>query len=502
MMDMQQQSRFEAFKVFDLDRSGVVCLHDLQPAFQACAGIGVIPNDRDFMAALRMVGVLPGSMVSFQVFTALCDALIKVQEPVRQAAEQASALAAHEAEAEKEVCQRSPRRTTRSAAPATEYETRGDDFEWLHGAAASHPPEDLPASPRGPRACLAEHPGMDPVAHAFFSFDMDNSGAVSGVELPRMLRMVRTEQGASLGRPGETGKGGGGGQKAQDKWDAKIRECLARIGKEYSDLLNLHDFQAIVDQLMPPPVPKPPPDDAPKESASERRRREEAEERQRRLEEATKSWEAEMEATLVVKLEDGSLTKILGVKDEDKVVSVMQLISESPGHSFTGMDPDGMRLIGRGFDMDKRKTLKDYGVVVGAPWSLVPVKQDSPVKPPYKWKNGDLISVLRKRAQPVKDEGPAVVSGDLLVRLSDGSVIYVPCEDDEPLEYIMRRIAPQIHAPPSQQRLIALGRELNPRKALRDYGIKPGSPDGVDIVIRDTPAEPGHGRPSPGRVRY
>eukprot|EP01065_Artemidia_motanka_P013729 TRINITY_DN176_c0_g1_i2.p1 TRINITY_DN176_c0_g1~~TRINITY_DN176_c0_g1_i2.p1 ORF type:complete len:350 (+),score=123.31 TRINITY_DN176_c0_g1_i2:495-1544(+) len=335
---------------------------------------------------------------------------------------------------------------------------------------------------------------MDPVGHAFYTFDLDFSGAVSGCELPRMLRLVPKRAGGTLARPGEQGRGGGDPKalrRAQAKWDDRIRECLAGLGKEYSDLLNIHDFQAVVDHLDPPPPPEPPKveESGYETTESEKARREEEEEMRRRQEEARRDWEKMMAGTLVVRLEQGSLMKLLCCADADTVGHVIRRIAEQPGHAFTGRDPDNMRLIGRGFDMDRRNPLSHYGVTVGAPWSLVPGGPAGPAGGPFNWKSGDVLTCIDRTPAPQIQEYK-VVSGYLQLRLWDGTVLPLLCEDDEPLEHVVRRLSAQVGVSPAQQRLVVLGRELNPRKTLRDYGVSLQN-DVVDVLLRSTPAEPG-----------
>eukprot|EP01062_Namystynia_karyoxenos_P026607 TRINITY_DN2061_c0_g1_i1.p1 TRINITY_DN2061_c0_g1~~TRINITY_DN2061_c0_g1_i1.p1 ORF type:complete len:528 (+),score=161.29 TRINITY_DN2061_c0_g1_i1:57-1586(+) len=505
----QEAQRYGAFAAFDLDGTGAITQHDLPYAFQACAEVGELVSSEDMLVALRKAHYQPGSLITFPLFCHMCDIVAELVRPAREARLLASELAEREQEEELRYAQTSPRRTTRSVPLASSWEERAEDFPYLAGPVAAVPPADLPASPRGPRACLDDVPGMDPIAHAFYTFDLDFSGAISGCELPRMLRLVPRRSGpGTLARPGEAkGAGGGDGKalrKAQERWDDRVRQCLAVLGKEPSDLINLHEFQSVVDQLDPPPPPQPPQqpgDDGYETTESEKERRREAEEMRQRMEEAKKSWEKMMSTTLVVKVGEGNdYIKLLCCDPEDKVSQVLRRIAEQPGHPLSGRDPETTRLVGRGFDMDKRKSLQHYGVQVGAPWKMIPEGPAGPAGGPFGWKNGDILACTVRSAPP-PELPPAVISGWLQLMLWDGRRHQVLCEEDEPMEHIMRRLAPEIGVPPTQQRFVVLGRELNPRKCLKDYKVALGAEgDVVDVMLRAAPAEPGYaGSLSPRR---
>eukprot|EP00662_Eupelagonemidae_sp_cell21_P026637 gene26636-20613_t len=251
----------------------------------------------------------------------------------------------------------------------------------------------------------------------------------------------------------------------------------------YSDLINIHEFQLVVDALDPPPEPRQPgepgaADEGYETTESERQRRAEEEERLRREEEERMKWEAMMGGTVIVRLEDGSFLKLMSCRETDLVSLLLNKLQEQ-----TGREPKDMRLVGRGYEMDPRRAICDFGVKVGAPWHLVPPGG------PFAWDDGDILSLLWRDAPREEDDG--VVSGWLQVQLVDGSRIQVFCEDDEPVEHIQRRMEEQVGIPPTIQRLVVHGREMNVRKTLRDYAVGLGpAGDVVDVMMRDCPAEP------------
>eukprot|EP01065_Artemidia_motanka_P005287 TRINITY_DN12563_c0_g1_i1.p1 TRINITY_DN12563_c0_g1~~TRINITY_DN12563_c0_g1_i1.p1 ORF type:complete len:531 (+),score=185.46 TRINITY_DN12563_c0_g1_i1:59-1594(+) len=489
-----------AFSAFDLDGSGAISQTDVRYAFQACDSIGTLVPEKDVQMAMRRLRMGPGEMVSFPVFCRLCELVDEFQRPRKQLAQIASQLPIEEEQEERSACQTSPRRCTRSV-PRADWYNKAEDFSYLRGPMEENPPDALPTSPLSPRACLGEVPSIDAVAHAFYLFDTDFSGAVSGCELPRMLRLVPRggwsagqwvrssdkdkKVQKTLARPGESGEGGANSKatkKAQKKWDDALLSALNVVGKEYADLLNVHDFQVIVDVLDPPPDPRAPDeqhDDGYETTESEKQRRAEEEERLRREQEAHEMWEKMMGGTLIVKVEDGSYLKLLLCDSGDSVKSLYDKIQEQ-----TRRSPADMRLIGRGFELDSRKKICDYGIKVGTPWHLVPPGG------PFVWDDGDILTLLW-RERPNLDDEDNVVSGWLQVQLWEGTRITVWCEDDEPIEHIQRRIGDEVHVPPTQQRLVVHGREMNGRKTLRDYKVALGpAGDVIDLILREAPAEP------------
>eukprot|EP01062_Namystynia_karyoxenos_P076578 TRINITY_DN7529_c1_g1_i1.p1 TRINITY_DN7529_c1_g1~~TRINITY_DN7529_c1_g1_i1.p1 ORF type:complete len:565 (+),score=192.30 TRINITY_DN7529_c1_g1_i1:168-1697(+) len=508
-MTEHEAQRLAAFSAFDLDGSGAISQHDARYAFQGVDTIGTLVDEKDIQVAMRREGVKQGQMLQFAEFCRICDQVEEFRRPHKQRADIASQIPLEEQDEERDYVQRSPRRSTRSV-PRADWTNAGDDYPFLAGPSDQVHPDPLPTSPTSPRACLGDQPDMDAVAHAFYLFDTDFSGAVSGCELPNMLRLVPRgswNQGQwervaakgrkTLARPGD-GEGGGTGKalkKAQASWDKVLVRALDAIGKEYSDLLNIHDFQMVVDLLDPPPEPRQPgqtsADDGYETTESEKERRAQEEEQRRREEEARLEWEKLMGGTLIVEMHDGSYLKLLCIDADDKVRSIQDKVGEQ-----TGREGCEMRLLGKGYELDPRKKLSDYGIKVGAPWHLVPPGG------PFVWDDGDILKLLW-REQPAPDQDDDVLTGWLQVRLWEGSRIQVWCEDDEPIEHIQRRIVEQVQAPPTQQRLVVHGREMNARKTLRDYRVALGpAGDVVDLLLRDEPAEPQRLSyyASPGRI--
>ncbi|KAJ9469979.1 hypothetical protein DIPPA_35928 [Diplonema papillatum] len=457
--------RVGAFKAFDLDGTGLITHIDLKFAFQAVETIATLISDKEVTIAMRRSGVPPGSMITPDSFSRMCDVVEGFLRPRRKIEEYASYLPLQEAEEEVAMCQGSPRRTTRSMPLELWHEGRVDDENII--------PAPLPNSPTSPRACLGDVPGMDSVAHAFYAFDMDYSGAVSGCELPNMLRLVPRRRGAgTLGRPSGDNKQRA---KLQRRWDEALHQSLHYIGKQLADLVNLHDFQAIVDILDPPPPPQAPlePDDEGYETTeSEKQRRAEEEERRRREEEARKEAEKINAATLVVQFDEGYVV-LHFCEEGDSVGSIMRKIIEKVPH----LNQRDMRLVGRGFEMDPRNTLQYYGVKVGHPQTHA----------------GDILQLMIRVEEPDKNEFPEIVSGLVNLRREDGTIARVYAEDDEPIEHFMMRIEEQEGTPVPYQRLVTKGREMNCRKTLADYDVQFG-PQGdiVELLVRQVPALPQH----------
>eukprot|EP01061_Rhynchopus_euleeides_P008197 TRINITY_DN1723_c0_g1_i1.p1 TRINITY_DN1723_c0_g1~~TRINITY_DN1723_c0_g1_i1.p1 ORF type:complete len:482 (+),score=205.45 TRINITY_DN1723_c0_g1_i1:73-1446(+) len=451
---MDEFQRRGAFQAFDLEGTGEITQFDLRYAFQACESIATLVSEKDVVMAMRRCGVPQGSMVTFPQFSAMCDFVENFLRPKKRVRDFASNLPAVEAREDVEECQGSPRRTTRSM-----------PLELWHDKDESYPLQALPQSPVSPRACLGELPGMDAIAHAFYAFDMDYSGAVSSIELPSMLRMVPKRTGGHLGPPPASAK-----PKQHQKYEDRIRRCMAVIGKQWADLLNLHDFQAIVDMLDPPPPPKQPDEEGYETTESERERRREEEERRRREEEARQEAEKINAATIVVQYDGGYLV-LHFCEAGDSVASIMRKIIEKLPH----LQPKQMRLIGRGFEMDPRTNLDRYGIKVGHPQTH----------------GGDILQLIVRGDEAPKDDTVEIVSGMLNLRREDASMLQVYAEDDEPLEYLQQRIEEQEGTPVPWQRLVVHGREMNPKHTLKDYEVTLG-PDGdvVDLLVRGVGAIP------------
>eukprot|EP01060_Flectonema_neradi_P010228 TRINITY_DN17354_c0_g1_i1.p1 TRINITY_DN17354_c0_g1~~TRINITY_DN17354_c0_g1_i1.p1 ORF type:complete len:460 (+),score=98.73 TRINITY_DN17354_c0_g1_i1:42-1421(+) len=457
-MALMVDSRVGAFSAFDLDGTGEITQFDLRYAFQACEPIAKLVSEKEVIMAMRRVGVRQGSMIRFEEFCQMCDVIEGFLRPKRQINEYASALPAQIAQEEVEYAQTSPRRTTRSI-PLEAWHENDDTVQ----------PAPLPESPRSPRACLGELPGMDQVAHAFYAFDMDYSGAVSAVELPSMLRMVIKRKGGNLGRPsGNNAKSA----KAANRWDSLIGKALAGIGKQRSDLLNLHDFQGLVDLLDPPPPPLEPEDEGYETTESEKQRRAEEAERLRREEEARQEAERINAGTIVVQYNRCNRFIVLQFCEVDDGVDkiLRRLTEEVPDFSASQM-----RLLGRGFEMDPRNTLAHYGIKIGHPQTH----------------GGDILQLLIRQEFIKDDSVPEAESGMVNVLIPEGSIIQVHAWVDEPIEHFMTRIEEVQGTPVVFQRLLVHGRELNSRKTLEDYEVTIG-PEGdiVELLMRDEPAIP------------
>ena len=204
-----------AFAAFDLEGTGEITQFDLRYAFQACEGIATLVTDKDVTIAMRRCGVPEGTMVQFVQFSAMCDFVEGHLRPKKRIREFASRMPLVEAQEEVQGCQTSPRRTTRTM-----------PLELWHDNDEGYPLQPVPHSPASPRACLGELPGMDAIAHAFYAFDMDYSGAVSSVELPSMLKMVPKRGGGHLGPPPASAK-----PVKHQRWDEKMRRLLAQVFK-------------------------------------------------------------------------------------------------------------------------------------------------------------------------------------------------------------------------------------------------------------------------------
>lgn len=501
MTGIVEEQRRAAFAAFDLDGSGLIAQIDVRYAFQACDGIGMLVAEKDIMLSARRCNLKQGDLVSYDNFHRMADIVEEFNRPRKEMSAVASRVQEQDYADEMEAAQVSPRRCTRSVPPADHY-TMGEDFAYLRGPVHENPPAPLPTSPRVLKARLTEE-GLDAVENAFYLFDTDFSGAISGVELPAMMALVprgtvvgrqwtrvSKEKCKTLARPSGDSKAA---MRQQKHWDDQVVRALSLVGKQYGSMMNIHEFQLVVDVMDPPPPPAEPDPADPAipagETESQRRRRLADEEAARREQEEHEAWERGMAATLVVKLErEGSYIKLLECDSEDVVSTILEKLAAQ-----TGRLPADMRLVGNSYELDSRKKLSQYHINVGMPWQFVPPGG------PFVWVNGDVLSLMWREAEADEENQP--VTGWLQVALWDGSMLQVWCEEDEPIEHIQRRLAEQIQVAPSQQRLVVHGREMNGRQTMKDYDVILGDQgDIVDVLLRDFPAEPRLAYGSPPRV--
>ena len=367
-----------------------------------CNGLRQL-RDSEVQAAVDCVRIEQGGLVTFQDFNQVCEILVHSLERKRLAEEQRASARAYLAQDE------------------------------VNAARAGSP-----QSPRGDKALITSsehHTELGVVQKAFYSFDVDHSGTVSGHEAPRMLRLV------GIG-PKQTND-----KTAWDKFDAKWQLALRSIypPKEPTDLLNVFDFHDMCMVLKPSLVrelpERPPPPPPPVESLSlDELARLEREERQRAAEEERVRKEEEeriAQSTLHVKAPSGRVFCLLETKVSDSVLDIMQRIEE-----IEGVPLAQQRLVAQGFEMDKKKYLSDYGVKVGHP-----VRHKATT-----------ITLLQRTAPlseaPV-DRNPI---GQLFVRTSFGDVFTVMARPDDSVETVMGRIEEATGVPLDQQRLVGGGR--------------------------------------------
>eukprot|EP01062_Namystynia_karyoxenos_P057318 TRINITY_DN4829_c0_g1_i1.p1 TRINITY_DN4829_c0_g1~~TRINITY_DN4829_c0_g1_i1.p1 ORF type:complete len:498 (+),score=204.23 TRINITY_DN4829_c0_g1_i1:92-1495(+) len=425
-------NRRAAFDVFDVEHNGTINAFELLNALMSCDDVRGAVNsqnkrtlhDAEVQAAIDRVGILPGGVITFQEFAAVCDILVHSLESKRIAEEQRAAQRQRDEEEEVLMAQ--------------------------YGA---------PPSPRGPKALLwdpDEHPELGPIQRSFYSFDVDHSGTVYGLEVPRMLRLA------------------GIGPKSSDpevwrKYDRKWKDALASIypPKEPTDLLNVHDFHdlcmvlepEVVRELEPrPPPPPPPPPDPDKLTPEElaRLERERAEEERRRLEEEERARRAEevrqRKATLFVLLPNGGACALPETQPGDRVSDLQRRIEEAEG-----IPASQQRLVCQGWEMSPVETLDTYKVRTGDP----------------RLDKGHVVTLLL-RQPTVSEENRRGQLGPLTVRSQTGEVWQVTAKEDDAVSEVMNRVAELSGAPATQLRLVGNGRELVPYERLRDAGLAPG----------------------------
>lgn len=332
-------------------------------------------------------------------------------------------------------------------------------------------PGGLPPSPRGPKALIwsnEHHPELGPIQRSFFSFDTDCSGAVSAVEVPRMLKLL------------------GIGPRSDNldtwrKYDMKWKDALASIypPKEPTDLICVADFHDLCLELKPGlerelPERKRPQEDGlspseggmlPSELAELERQR--LEEERLRLEEEERARIAEEErarkATLHVQLPDRQVIQVKEVYRSDKVADLARRVEEASGHPVAKQ-----RLICQGYEMNMAETLETYKVRTGHP------QID---------RGHTVVLLLRKpEAEPLPSERS--ILGTFTVHSSggDGRQWQIMAKGDDAIGEVMIRLQEISGVPVNVQRLVGNGKELAPFERLRDCGLGPG--DSCVMLLR------------------
>ena len=340
-----------------------------------------------------------------------------------------------------------------------------------------------PQSPRGDAAIITSsehHTELGIVQKAFYSFDIDRSGTVSGHEVPRMLRLVR------IGPKNNN-------QEAWQAFEKKWHRALQSIypPKEPTDLLNVFDFHDMCMVLNPNLIrelpERPPPPPPPVESLSlDELARLEREERMRRDEEERIRKEEEeriAQATLHVKGPTGRIFCLLETSNTDSVAEIMRRIED-----IEGVPVAQQRLVAQGWELSPKKHLSDYGVKIGHP---------------QRHKATTVTLLVRSAPEELQTRNPV---GPLYVTSCFGDVFQVNVKAEDSVGEVMRRLEEVSNVPQHQQRLVGNGRyvacvsefenvafssvfhytshrEMVVYERLRDCGIAPG--DTIFLLIRD-----------------
>jgi len=424
-------NRRSAFDVFDVEHSGTITAFEVPNALMGCDDVrqafshGTVTKDHlreaEVQAAMDRVDVQPGGIVTFQEFNSICDVLVHSMEGRQRAEEQ--------------------RAMERAAAE--------EDEVYFAKVGA-------PESPRGPRALIGDpesYGDLGPIQRSFYAFDIDQSGTVSGHEVPRMLRL------AGIGPKTND-------QNTWDRYQNKWVDALASIypPREPSDLLNVNDFHDMCILLNPslprelPERPRPPSPVNVDELSPEELARLEAErlaEERRLAEEAEAARIAEelrkRRCTLHVRLMDsgGRIVLVPEVTPVDKVSTVADKLQE-----MEGIPVDQQRLIGQGWEMNHNFILDNYNLRIGDPML----------------DKADIVTLLiRAPYSPSKQERAPL--GTLTIRSQRGEVWQITVREEDAVGDLMARLQDLTGVPAGQQRLIGNGRELSPFERLREAGV-------------------------------
>eukprot|EP01062_Namystynia_karyoxenos_P036428 TRINITY_DN26530_c0_g1_i2.p1 TRINITY_DN26530_c0_g1~~TRINITY_DN26530_c0_g1_i2.p1 ORF type:complete len:452 (+),score=149.01 TRINITY_DN26530_c0_g1_i2:128-1483(+) len=424
-------NRRAAFDIFDVAHDGTINAFELPAALMACDDVRSEVNahvarqlrEGEVQSALDRVGAELGGVITFQQFAEICDILVHNYADRRKAEEMRAELRARDEE---------------------------EDIVLARLGA--------PESPRGPRALLwsdEEHPELGPVQRAFYAFDVDNSGLVSGHEVPRMLRLV------------------GIGPKRDDDWrgayQRKWMDALASIWppKEPHELLNVHDFHDLCMLLKPdterelPERPRPPTPASPcsPETAEEPSPEDLARMEKERLEAELLERERQRKATLHFQLPDGGLFQLPECKSSDKVGDLMRRLEED-----TGIPVQSQRLVCQGYEMSPLETLESYKIKTGNP------VQD----------RAHVVTMLLRQQRG--EDPPKQQYGPVHIRSQTGDYWQVLAKDDDTIGDISQRVQDLTGIPVAVQRLVGNGRELAPWERLRDADLSRG--DTLVMLLR------------------
>ena len=156
----REETQKQAFDAFDLEGSGEISAIDVHPAVRACVFFeGAEVREDDLNWAMKRHGVQRGGVMTLLQFNGICEAVFKrkVEPALRKQLEYDRMRAEAEREEVEDARRIAAQRQQRMA--AQQYRTE-----------------------------------QDIVARAYYAFDTDDSGEVSGVDLTRMLTMSGLKQ--------------------------------------------------------------------------------------------------------------------------------------------------------------------------------------------------------------------------------------------------------------------------------------------------------------------
>ena len=450
-------NRRAAFDVFDVAHDGTINSFELTMALMGCDDVRAAVQginsrqlrDAEIQSAVDRVDIEPGTLITFSDFLKVCEILIH-----------------------------------NLAAKQADEEARYEQNILMLEDEVNRARAGSPQSPREETAlisCPILHPELGVVQKAFYAFDIDRSGSVSGHEIPRMLQLV----------------GIGPKTKNHDAWatfEKKWHKALRSIypPKEPNELLNVFDFHDMCMILNPklvrelPERPPPPPPPVESLSLDELNRMEREEQARRAEEERIRKEEEERiaKSTLHVKAPGGQVFCLLETNTSDSVAMIMKRIED-----IEGVPVSQQRLVAQGFEMSPKQTLSDYGVKIGHP---------------QRHKAHTITLLLR--APPAGDIIPArKLVGDLYIKTSVGDIITISAKADDSVGEVMRKVSEITGIPAIRQRIIGNGRyatrhlshytcffilyntnyqyrELPNFERLREGGVYPG--DTVSLLIR------------------